>query len=183
MVQENVILWIDLETTGAGEEAEILEFGAILTDTSVELNELSRFTATVYSKKPYEAEIVAQMHEESGLTEALSFPDFWDMPSLEKSVIKWIHDTIGTSKEHIPWGGSGVGHFDSRFIRKYMPTFSKMLTYWTYDVGVVRRMLRLAGALDEIDEVKTHRALDDIDLHVKEARHYLFLMRAKEGVY
>lgn len=180
MVQENVILWIDLETTGSSDDAEIIEFGAILTDASKELNPLSELTATVYSNKPYEAEVVIQMHEKSGLTEALKSPDFWDVPSLEKAVLRWINDTVGFSKEHIAWGGSGVGHFDNKYIRKYMPNLSKRLSYWVYDVGVMRRMFRLAGMTyvspNGDSDTKTHRAVEDIRLHVAEAREYLQLL-------
>ena len=182
MVQENVILWIDLETTGSSDNAEIIEFGAILTDASPQLNQLSELTATVNSSKAYEAEIVIQMHEKSGLTEDLKSADFWDVPALEKAVLRWINDTIGFSKEHIAWGGSGVGHFDSRYIRKYMPNLNKRLTYWVYDVGVMRRMFRLAGINYEDNQSKTHRALDDIKLHVEEARSYLGLIESSMRV-
>jgi oligoribonuclease (3'-5' exoribonuclease) len=179
MVQNNIILWIDLETTGSSDDAEIIEFGGILTDATPNLNTLGEYTATNYSIQPYEAPVVTEMHEKSGLTEALKNPDHLGVSSLEKDVLRWINDTVGFSTEHIAWGGSGVGHFDSRYIKKYMPYLNKRLTYWVYDVGVMRRMFRLA----EIDteeflpqETKTHRAIDDVRFHVTEARFYTQLL-------
>lgn len=181
MVQDNVILWIDLETTGSSDEADIIEFGAVLTDASPDLNQLGEYTATNYSTKPYESDVVVQMHQKSGLTDDLITPNFLGVSSLEREVLKWINDTVGYSSEHMPWGGSGVGHFDSKYIRRDMPYLSKRLTYWVYDVGVLRRMLRLAGIEYESgnadSSTKTHRALDDIKLHVQEARDYINLLK------
>jgi oligoribonuclease (3'-5' exoribonuclease) len=178
MVQENAILWIDLETTGSSNDADIIEFGAVLTDSSPELNQLGEFTATLSTTKDYESPIVEEMHERSGLTIALDNPDFLLVSSLEQAVLRWINDTIGFSTEHIAWGGSGVGHIDSKYIRRDMPYLSKRITYWVYDVGVLRRMLRLAGVeFKDTTEAKTHRALDDIKGHVQEARDYISILR------
>lgn len=185
MVQSNAILWIDLETTGSSNDADIIEFGAVLTDGSPELNQLGEFTATLKSDKFYESDVVVQMHEKSGLNAALAKPDYLLVSSLEQAVLRWINDTIGFSTEHIAWGGSGVGHFDSKYIRRDMPYLSKRITYWVYDVGVLRRMLRLAGVEFESSNAdsntKTHRALDDIKLHVQEARDYISILRRAQN--
>ncbi len=183
MVLDNAILWIDLETTGSSDEAEIIEFGAVLTDQSSELKQLGEFTATIWHDRPYEAPIVSEMHQRSGLTSDLMNPDYHTVPDLEKAVLAWINDTVGFTTEHMPWGGSGVGHFDSKFIKRDMPYLSKRLTYWVYDVGVLRRMLRLAGVEPNSpsgdSNIKTHRALDDIRLHVQEARDYITLLQER----
>jgi oligoribonuclease (3'-5' exoribonuclease) len=180
------ILWIDLETTGSSNDADIIEFGGVITDSTPELSVLSTYTTLVKpTTDKYESDIVTQMHETSGLTLDLSLA--WEnLPSIgdaEKAILKWINETIGFSTEHIPWGGSGVGHFDSKYIRRDWPYISKRLTYWVYDVGVMRRMLRLAGIENTSDntEVKTHRALDDALLHASEARDYLKLLKEWSG--
>lgn len=186
MVQDNIIIWIDLETTGSSNDADIIEFGAVLTDGSPELKQLGEYSATLATDKEYEAPVVVEMHERSGLTKALEKPDFLLVSSLEQSVLRWINDTVGFSNEHMPWGGSGVGHFDSKFIRRDMPYLSKRLTYWVYDVGVLRRMLRLAGVSFDSPSgdstTKTHRALEDAKLHAQEARDYIKLLKgASDG--
>ena len=178
--RNDVILWIDLETTGSSNDAKIIEFGGVITDSSPELKELSTFTTLVdpWPVDTYEAEVVTQMHYKSGLNEALKAVPLPQIGEAEKSILKWINDTIGFSTDHIPWGGSGVGHFDSKYIRRDWPYLSKRITYWVYDVGVMRRMLRLVGIEipSEFTEVKTHRALDDALLHASEARQYLKLL-------
>jgi oligoribonuclease (3'-5' exoribonuclease) len=181
MVQTNAILWIDLETTGSSDDADIIEFGAVLTDQSPKLQQLGVYASTLGTEKPYEAPIVTEMHEKSGLTESLASPDFNNVEDLEKDILKWINDTVGYSTEHMPWGGSGVGHFDSKYIKRDMPYLSKRLTYWVYDVGVLRRMLKLAEVKYTSDSgdstTKSHRALADVLQHVQEARDYLQLLK------
>lgn len=182
MPRNDAILWIDLETTGSSDAAKVVEFGAAITDQSSNLYILDEFTATLREDDtPWEAEVVNQMHMKSGLAEDLKTPDYTDVGDLEKAVLRWINNRLGFSTEHIPWGGSGVGHFDSKYIRRDFPYLSKRLTYWVYDVGVMRRMLRLVGIEYKSGdaEIKTHRALDDIRLHIEEAREYLRLL---EGV-
>ena len=185
MVQDNAIVWIDLETTGSSNDADIIEFGAIITDQSPQLEQLGEFTATLFTEKMYEAPIVAEMHSKSGLDKDLDNPTFKQIGDLEKAVLKWINDTVGFSTEHIPWGGSGVGHFDSKYIKRDMPYLSKRLTYWVYDIGVLRRVLRLAGVEYTSESgdsnTKTHRALDDIKQHVQEARDYIELLRERSN--
>lgn len=184
MVQENSILWIDLETTGSSNEAQIIEFGGLITDATPELAPRGELSLVIFPELPhsvdtiaelYEAPAVENMHTVSGLTkdvEANGIP----LLDAEKQIIRWINDTIGPGSEHIPWGGSGVGHFDSKFIRRDWEYLSKRLTYWVYDVGVIRRSLRLIGVElpKDTTEVKTHRALEDIQLHVEEMRQYLY---------
>lgn len=186
MPRTDIILWIDLETTGSSNEARIVEFGAVLTDSSKDLNILGEFTATLNENAvsassiaaTWEAPIVAEMHAKSGLDKDLENPDYTEVSKLEQAILRWINDTVGFSTDHIPWGGSGVGHFDSKYIRRDMPYLSKRITYWVYDVGVLRRTLRLAGIENPSDntEVKTHRALDDAKLHASEMRDYLKLL-------
>lgn len=178
MPRDDVILWIDLETTGSSDEASIIEVGAILTDQTPKLKELGRFTTVIgpgWVAPNYEAAVVVEMHRKSGLTDALRDPLNPDKLEAEKMILRWINQTIGFSTDHIPWGGSGVGHFDAKYIRRDWEYLSKRLTYWVYDVGVIRRSLKLIGIqlAANTTEVKTHRALDDIVLHVEEMRQYL----------
>jgi oligoribonuclease len=68
--------------------------------------------------------------------------------------------------------GSGVSHFDRRFIEAQMPQLAKWLRYYNIDVGVLRRTLELCGRDDLLlpKQDKTHRALDDALLHLEELR-------------
>lgn len=180
MPRNDAILWIDLEATGSSDNAKILEFGAVLTDQTKHLNQIGEGLSLVINPgvpvpDSYESPVVVEMHKKSGLTEDLQAGKGIELIDAERAIIKWINDTVGYSSEHIPWAGSGVGHYDSKYIRRDMKHLSKKITYWVYDVGVLRRSLRLIGIELPADttEVKTHRGLDDILLHVEEMRQYL----------
>ena len=90
----------------------------------------------------------------------------------EKDILTWLKEFVGTDTTHIPYGGSGVLHFDRRFIDYFMPTFSKRVTHWAYDVGVLRRTFIKAGVKYADMSGKTHRALDDARVHAEEWRYY-----------
>lgn len=201
MPRNDVVLWLDLETTGSASTESIIEVGIIATDATPDLNELGTFQSLV---EPVGSDweklrgfvtgddrlTVKRMHERSGLTrELLAAKQAGDLPSAEEvegAILHFVRTHAGSSTEHIPLGGSGVGHFDRQFIRRDWPKFDKRLTYWVYDVGVVRRMIRLSGAAvgteaKRLADVmngsgKPHRALDDTRLHVEEARVYLRAM-------
>ena len=190
MPRKDIILWLDLETSGSDlADHVILEVGCAMTDSSPELNVLGTFS-TIVAWPPEDAldalpyplskmdEVVIQMHTNNGLLSDL-MDDFVapDINEAGKMLVRWLRDNDWSNGEHIPLAGSGVSHFDRNFIRRDWPRFDRMLSYWAYDVGVIRRSLRLAGIeLPEGDQsTKTHRALDDALQHAEEMRQYLRL--------
>lgn len=188
MPRNDIILWLDLETNGASDEAVILEVGCVLTDSTPQLNVLTEFSTVVawpfreddvFDLLPYpemESPKVLAMHTKNNLLLELRHDTVApDIKEAEKMLIRWLRDTGYSNGEHIPLAGSGVGHFDRKFIHRDWPRFDSMLSYWVYDVGVIRRSLRLAGIeLPQGDQSnKTHRALDDARQHAEEMRVYL----------
>lgn len=178
----DVILWIDLETTGNEPNYDsIIEIGALLTDSSPALKELSYISIPVRPTNNVDPEhwdpIVREMHTANGLIDSLPYAS--PLGEAEEILYSWLLVNAGHSKDHIPLAGSGVGHFDRPFIKHELPKINRRLTYWVYDVGVMRRMLRLAGieiaAGDQ--STKSHRALDDIRQHAQEARDYNSLLQ------
>ena len=174
------ILWIDLETTGSNvDHDEIIEIGAVLTDP--ELHEISRYTSLV---KPgplalgrmMQNDVVRKIHETNGLLDDVLTGDGSLRPHLVTTyMLRWLDGDlphVGQPPMMI-LGGSGVGHFDKKFIDKYMPQLSKRLRYYVLDIGVIRRAHRMwVGEPEDFTTSKTHRALDDILCHLEEARHY-----------
>jgi oligoribonuclease (3'-5' exoribonuclease) len=182
MTRSDVMLWLDLETTGNSPDADIIEVGVVLTDQTPELHELEGgvrsllVEPTEYWRLFALDEVVARMHSGSGLTRELhTAVGVLALAEVETALLGLLQP-YGT--EHIPLAGSGVSHFDRQYIRRDFPRFDKRLTYWAYDVGVVRRTLRLAGIeLPSGDQTtKTHRALDDARQHAQEMRDYLALL-------
>jgi oligoribonuclease len=182
------LLWCDLETTGVEEDLdEIIEIGALITD--FDFNVLGpRFSRIV---EPSERALgrlmknptIRKMHTDNGLLdEILSSGNAKGPLRAEMDMHSWMDDVINlktrkgpVDKYRFMLAGSGVGHFDKRFIKTYLPRIDKLLAFPILDVGVVRRFLRFSGvqfpAAPEANN-KNHRALDDIELHLEEARFY-----------
>lgn len=178
---------IDLETTGSDEhEGSLLEVGLIIVDQH--LRELWRASWLVEPNIVHVAtmpEAVRRMHVENGLLAEIDhhraqwlagrYPDtIVDTPGNVDGQLAHVLDQH-TVDGKIALAGSGVAHFDSRWLRTHLPESSKRLTYWAHDVGSVRRFLRdLVGlAIDfEPHEIKSHRALDDAEQHLDEMRYY-----------
>lgn len=132
-------------------------------------------------------DVVRQMHETNGLMDQvnsmryLSWPEqeIFLPPAIDKSILAWLGRYDSGKTDHIPLGGSGVLHFDRRFIKKWLPRFDARLTHWAYDVGVLRRTFIKAGVSYYSDDAKTHRALDDARVHANEWRWYQKFVRGE----
>jgi oligoribonuclease (3'-5' exoribonuclease) len=106
---------------------------------------------------------------------------------VERDIIGWLDNVLNRNKRKGPvekfkfmLAGSGVEHFDRRFLKAHMPKLAAMLTWTPLDVGDVRRLASMAGykpsgAAPQAD--KNHRAEDDIRMHLEEARAYYDVFR------
>ena len=175
------ILWVDLETTGVEDMDEIVEIGAILTNEHLEeIDRLEMIFGTSRILSEIEPHVL-QMHAENGLLYELNGKTMAE--DREGEILSWLGQHGALKLGRLPIAGSGVGHFDRRFIRKYWPKLENRLQYWTYDVGVMRRLWRLASGKtlgEDAFEGKTHRAMDDIEQHLQEARLYIDTIRTYE---
>lgn len=179
------ILWVDLETTGTDQDVDdIIEIGSILTD--FEFNTLDEFSIVIrpstYSLGQMMFNpIVREMHTANGLLEECINSKV-DIAEAEQKMMSWMNHVINKKTTRGPvekfrfmLAGSGVGHFDRRFIKEYMPKLDKILNHGPLDIGAVRRFLRVSGqelAPVPSSDAKNHRALDDIRMHLEEARAY-----------
>lgn len=168
------ICWIDLETTGSGEYDIIIEIGAVMTDR--DFNELSSKQIVLQLGKAFHHRldpVVLEMHTKNGLLDDCLNSKILNMDA-DAMMVEWISEF--TKGDHIPLAGSGVSHFDKpKFIARDLPLLNDYLSYWSYDVGTMRRWLKLFGVdIPGADtrEGLNHRALDDIRAHIQEARAY-----------
>lgn len=173
------IAWIDLETTGSDEALDdIIEVGLAVTDRDLDI--LITKNVVVEPTRPVRLfnmdDVVINMHTKNGL-----IGDVLKQMKQDDSTIEYADEAIAKvlrlylTKGRIALGGSGISHFDRQFIKRWMPETHKLLTYWAYDVGVMRRTLRLAGVHipDEEREALAHRALADVISHIREAKRYI----------
>lgn len=180
------ICWLDLETTGADEHAgSIVEVGAIVTDPDLrEVEEISLLVLPDPDHWEEMAPVVQRMHEASGLTDAIedamAQPDRADALDVREAdrILRQFLDRHAVSGRVI-LAGSGVSHFDHRWIRLHLPRSAKRLTWWAYDVGNVRRFL---GSIDTdllrpVQGDKAHRGIVDARDHLDEWRYFRSMVR------
>ena len=191
MSKNNYYLFVDLETTGLDPEYDcILEYAMILTDGS--FTEIHRWNELVALPEGYvhwnewAKDVVIKMHEKSGLTKD------WSESSSNKYNVYVNDRAVDIDLEDLKFehcwdnlilAGSGVSHFDMRFLRKHMPSVFKHLHWCPLDVGQIEEWLKISWrencTYDAVTpgarERKTHRAMDDIAYHLDEARYYVNL--------
>lgn len=183
------LLWIDLETTGSDVDKDcIIEIGAILTTTDLEV--LGEWQCVVRPSaeglgRLVQSPVVREMHERNDLLRTLfDGGNFvWSQHAATKGLLKWLGD-LGAKEGRTVLAGSGVGHFDRRFIARYMPQLDRFLRYWCIDIGVVRRAheMWVGTEVSTANDGKTHRALDDIRCHLDEARAFKALWASHAAV-
>jgi oligoribonuclease (3'-5' exoribonuclease) len=193
MIRDDLIFWFDLETTGSNvETSRILELGAVLTDATPELNIIDRRNWIINPEddpNQFEVEhedilvtridpVVLEMHLKNNLWRDVQRSNL-RIREAEDQILGWLSYTHKVRKgQLVPYAGSGVGHFDRAYIRRYMPKLSGKLTFWPYDVGVLRRMFRLVGweVAKDLGELP-HRGLADTLHEIDEARILLAALR------
>lgn len=168
------LVFLDLETSGLDPSVhEILEFGAVITD--MDLNELARFHRVIQpeatSWDQHMSDFVREMHTASGLLDELL-----DSPlttsGVETAMCAELY-RFGKPGDFV-LAGSGVSHFDRRFLDAQMPELAALFAYYSIDVGILRRTLRdIVGREDLLlpEVPKPHRALADALLHLEELRY------------
>jgi oligoribonuclease len=176
---KDLLLWCDLETTGSSEKDgdEIIEIGCIL--TTHDLIEIGDYTSVVKPSplglgRMMQNQIVREMHEKNGLLpEVLVARDALKPHKVAMELLDFL-DEGGAKKGKLVLAGSGVGHFDRRFIDRYMPQLSQYLRYWCIDIGVIRRAhdMWVGTTVSVENDNKTHRAIDDAYCHLREARAF-----------
>jgi oligoribonuclease len=182
----DLLLWVDLETTGSDVEHDcIIEVGAILTTTDLDvLGEFSKVVAPepLGLGRLMQNGFVRKMHEDNGLLPLLLDPaePLGKPHHASRALLAWA-EGLGAREGRTVLAGSGVGHFDRRFIARWMPQVDRFLRYWCIDTGVLRRAHEMwtgTPAPSSANESKTHRALDDIRCHLEEARAFRFTWQA-----
>lgn len=183
------IAWTDLETTGLDHErGDILEYGIILTTRDLEIVAVKSDVVV-----PPQLDIlrlhpaVREMHTKNELLDAVFEMCVTGLGSASISsrdiqVHAWLYEQLGRDGiGKVALGGSGVSHFDVRWINKWMPHFASWLYRSTVDVGVIRRFIENVVDMPELvpaeHRVLSHRALDDAEDHLNEARHYRKMLR------
>lgn len=173
-------MFIDLETLGTDvDNHPPIEVGVAILRRSDLSVEFQRSYVTHLEEDEPMPPVVRDMHTKNGLLED-AYRSMLTIEDVDAHLARILDDLM--DGHHIPFAGSGILHFDRKFIDRWMPLTSKRITYWAYDVGVVRRFSQWAGG-KVLDGTKSHRALDDALWHAQEAAFYMQLLKVGSRYY
>lgn len=109
---------------------------------------------------------------------------------IDHRIDDWLRAKLGYQwhdyghKRTLALGGSGVSHFEARWLPLWFPKFNEWLHHSTLDVGVLRRFIENVANRPKLVPQSTrtleHRAMDDVQMHLREGRKYLDVI-AKSG--
>ena len=190
------LVWLDLETDGFPtvhdgvidyRNVNILEFAMIVTDNALNYHpvggysEVVKMTRSIHDNLQRNS-VVKKMHLDNGLI-ADSLKASMTVGDIDAEVDRILSETEA-QKGELAIAGSGVAAFDLPMIRVKMPKTAAWLAYYPYDIGIFRRMTVVMAGMHVINpqlrsygESKVHRAMDDVQAHLDEAREYREWMR------
>ena len=173
MVDENNLVWIDLEMTGLDPEKErIIEMATIVTDSELNLVAEGPVIAIRQPDSLLDAmdEWCTRTHGESGLTRRVKESSVSERDA-EQETIEFLKQYVAPGKS--PLCGNSIGQ-DRRFLVKYMPELEGYFHYRNLDVSTIKELARRwrPDVLAGVKKKGSHLALDDIRDSINELRHY-----------
>lgn len=181
------LFWIDIESSGLPKGNDwsgvsVLEVACIVTDFALNpeagYEEVVKLTQKAADELRGNPEVL-EMHKKNGLLQRAAKEATMTMAEVEQEMIGLLKDT-GLDKGEFMIAGSGVAAFDHPLMKSLMPELASWLAYYPFDIGVLRRTLRiLNGNKDLVPAVKasygpdkSHRAMDDVKAHLEESVLY-----------
>ncbi|WP_372451862.1 oligoribonuclease [Catellatospora tritici] len=169
------LVWIDCEMTGLNLGGDALvEIAALVTDA--ELNVLGDGVDVVIHAEDAlldgMLDVVKQMHERSGLTEAVRASTV-TVAQAEDMVLEYISKYV-TEPRTAPLCGNSIAT-DRGFIVRDMPRLDAHLHYRMIDVSSVKELCRRwypRVYFGQPEKGLAHRALADIRESIRELRYY-----------
>ncbi|WP_028924725.1 oligoribonuclease [Pseudonocardia acaciae] len=169
------LVWIDCEMTGLDIGSDVLiEIAALVTDS--ELRVLGDgVDVVIHTDEPKLAAmepVVREMHERSGLTEAVKASTV-TVAEAERAVLDYVRKFVPEPKS-APLAGNSIAT-DRAFLARDMPELDGHLHYRMVDVSSIKELCRrwyprIYYAKPE--KGLAHRALADIEESLRELRYY-----------
>lgn len=172
-IDENNLIWVDLEMTGLEPAVDrIIEIATIVTDK--ELNIIAQGPVIAIHQTDEQLALMddwnQKHHGESGLVERVKASPFSEEDA--------IAQTIEFLSQYVPAGaspmcGNSIGQ-DRRFLNRYMPALEDFFHYRNIDVSTVKELVRRwePSAMKGFTKQNTHQALLDIQESIAELQFY-----------
>ncbi|AXW86086.1 oligoribonuclease [Lonsdalea britannica] len=173
MVNENNLIWIDLEMTGLDPERDrIIEIATLVTDAH--LNILAEGPTLAVHQPDSQLALMddwnVRTHTGSGLVDRVKASTY-DENAAAQETIAFLRQWVPEGKS--PICGNSVGQ-DRRFLFRYMPELESYFHYRYLDVSTLKELARRwkPEILTGFKKQNTHQALDDIRESVAELAYY-----------
>ncbi|AFI92148.1 oligoribonuclease [Pectobacterium parmentieri] len=173
MVDENNLIWIDLEMTGLNPDHDrIIEIATLVTDAN--LNVLAEGPVLAVHQPDSQLALMddwnVRTHGSSGLTDRVKASTM-DEHAAELETLAFLQKWVPAGKS--PICGNSIGQ-DRRFLFRYMPELEAYFHYRYLDVSTLKELARrwkpeiMAG----FKKQGTHQAMDDIRESLAELVYY-----------
>ena len=172
MINDNHLIWIDLEMTGLIPETDrVIEVATIITDS--DLNELAQgpVIAIHQSNGALAAmdEWNTRTHTGSGLVDRVRASTYDEATAIAETV-DFLAQWVPAGKS--PMCGNSICQ-DRRFMARHMPALEQYFHYRNLDVSSLKILAsRWRPDLQGAPKRAMHQALDDIRESVEELRYY-----------
>ena len=173
MVDENNLIWIDLEMTGLNPDNDrIIEIATLVTDAN--LNVLAEGPVMAVHQSDSQLALMddwnVRTHGASGLTDRVK-ASTTDERAAELETLAFLQKWVPAGKS--PICGNSIGQ-DRRFLFRYMPELEAYFHYRYLDVSTLKELARRwkPEILTGFKKQGTHQAMDDIRESLAELAYY-----------
>ncbi|MGD8176019.1 oligoribonuclease [Marinimicrobium sp. ARAG 43.8] len=173
MLNEQHLIWIDLEMTGLDPDRDvIIEIATIVTDADLNILAEGPVHAVHQPDELLEGmdEWNTRQHGQSGLTQRVRDSKV-SLSGAEAETIAFLEQWVPAGKS--PMCGNSICQ-DRRFLVRGMPRLEKYFHYRNLDVSTVKELARRwrPDVLEGVKKDGAHLALDDIRDSINELKHY-----------
>jgi oligoribonuclease len=169
------LVWVDCEMTGLDPVEDVLvEIAVVVTDSELNLLDdgLDLLIATDPAKLEGMADVVREMHTQSGLLEAVKAATT-PLEDAEQQVLHYVQRFV-PERRKAPLCGNSIAT-DRAFLVRYMPRLDDFLHYRMVDVSSIKELTRRwypRVYFNAPAKTGGHRALADIIDSINELRYY-----------
>ncbi len=172
-VNENNLIWIDLEMTGLVPETDvIIEIATVITDAHLNLLAEGPVLAIHQPESALDGmdEWNTRQHGNSGLTQRVKDSQV-DTAQAERATLDFLKQWVPPGKS--PMCGNSICQ-DRRFLARLMPELEAFFMYRNLDVSTLKELARRwrPDVADGLRKQSNHLALDDILDSIDELKYY-----------